>query len=274
MCNTKNLQTGSLSSESTSDTPVLSFINVSLSYPRHVSLLDVLFNKKVRKAKRYLALKNISFSLSEGDVLGIIGRNGSGKSTMTLACTQVYQPDSGFIITSGRVQLLSLGVGFKNEMSGVENVYISGSLLGFSRRQIDAMIEDIESFADIGDFFYEPVRTYSSGMKSRLAFAIATAVKPDILILDEVMATGDTSFKDKAFARMRNMRELARAAILVSHNPGQIRKLCNKVMWLENGSIVQYGDPVEVLRNYRKFCADPLSWKAGHKELFTDSDRA
>ena len=161
-------------------TPMVSFEKVSLRFRKHANLFELFFNKD--QDQDFWALKEISFSINEGETLGIIGRNGSGKSTLSRVCTKVYQPDRGKIDIIGKVQLLALGVGFKREMTGRENVYISGSLLGLKTSEISERITEIEDFADIGNFIDEEVRTYSSGMRSRLAFAIATAIHPDILI--------------------------------------------------------------------------------------------
>jgi ABC-type polysaccharide/polyol phosphate transport system ATPase subunit len=186
-----------------------------------------------------------------------------------MVCGGVLVPDRGKVTVHGRVQLLALGVGFKNELSGRENVFISGSLVGLSKKDIKSHMTDIEAFAELGEFMDEPVRTYSAGMRSRLGFAIATAVKPDILILDEIMATGDKAFQDKAMQRMREMRGLARSVIVVSHNPGQLRKLATRVLWLEKGRTIMLGDPKEVLNAYDNFCKNPEKWLNGHPEIDT-----
>lgn len=249
---------------------MISFENVSLCFQKHSSLWDLLFNLR-KKDRLFWALKDISFDVQKGEYLGIIGRNGSGKSTLSLICTQIYPPDKGNIKVNGKVQLLALGVGFQNQLSGRENVYISGSLLGFKFSEIREKMQDIEAFADIGDFMDQPVRTYSSGMRSRLAFSIATAIKPDILILDEVLATGDDVFKKKAMDRMENLQSLANCAIIISHSPAQLRKLCNNVLWLEKGRIVMQGESDTVLKAYLKFCKDPQKWKLENPEYFSDS---
>jgi len=245
--------------------PLVTFSNVGLCFQKHASIFDLLFGRK-KKDREFWALQNISFTVCEGDTIGIIGRNGSGKSTLSLVCTKIYRPDRGKVEINGRVQLLALGVGFEKQLSGRENVYINGSLMGLKFSEIRRQIDDIEAFADIGDFMDEQMRTYSSGMKSRLAFAIATAIRPEILILDEVLATGDKAFQDKAMERMKNLQSLARCALVISHNPAQLRKLCNKVIWLEKGKIVMQGDPETVLSAYSAFCANPKEWMAKNNE--------
>ena len=232
--------------------------DVSLCFQKHRSIFDLIFQRK--KKKVFWALKNVSFNVYEGDTLGIVGRNGSGKSTLSMVCTKAYPPDKGRVSVSGRVQLLALGIGFQNQLSGRENIYISGSLMGLSRSEIKDKMAEIESFADINDFMDEPVRTYSSGMRSRLAFSIATAIRPDILILDEVLATGDNSFREKAMKRIKALHALTKCALIVSHNPSQLKKLCNKILWLEKGNVVMQGDTQKVLKEYERFCRNPEKW--------------
>ncbi|MDA3788507.1 MAG: ABC transporter ATP-binding protein [Desulfobacula sp.] len=252
---------------STALQPVMvSFDNVSLFFQRHTSLFDLLFSRK--KKQLFWALKNVSFQLREGDTMGIIGRNGSGKSTLSMVCTKIYPPDEGCMFVNGKVQLLALGVGFQKQLSGRENVYISGSLLGLKKSEISRKMDGIEDFADIGAFMDEAVYTYSSGMKSRLAFAIATAIQPDILILDEVMATGDSSFREKAMERIKNLHALTRCAIIVSHNSNQLKKICNRAIWLEKGRVVMQGESRLVLNSYQKFCKNPQKWQLENPEYF------
>ncbi len=251
--------------------PIVVFDNVSLCFRKHSSIFELFFKNKNRD-KNFWALRGVSFCIHEGETLGIIGRNGSGKSTLSLVCTKVYQPDKGEIEINGRVQLLALGVGFQKQLSGRENVYISGSLLGLKTSEIRERMDEIEAFADIGEFMDEQVRTYSSGMRSRLAFAIATAIRPDILILDEVMATGDNAFRDKAMDRMKNLHSLTKCAIVISHSPAQLKQLCNKVIWLEKGRMVMQGEPTPVLDAYQAFCKNPKEWMEKHPEYLHDSN--
>lgn len=239
----------------------ISLENVSLGFKKHASLFDLVFTRR-KNAKIFWALKDVSLELFEGDTLGIVGRNGSGKSTLSLVCTQIYTPDAGSVTVNGKVQLLALGVGFNAQLTGRDNVFISGSLLGLTKSEILEKMDEIEAFADIGDFMDEPVRTYSSGMRSRLAFSVATAIRPDILILDEVLATGDSSFRDKAMARIMNLHALAKCVIIISHNPNQLKKLCNRVIWLDKGRIVMQGDAPAVLDAYKLFCKNPEKWMA------------
>ena len=250
--------------------PLVSFDKVSLRFQKHANLFELFFKKD--RDQDFWALKEISFTINEGETLGIIGRNGSGKSTLSLICTKVYLPDRGKVDIGGKVQLLALGVGFQKQMTGRENIYVSGSLLSLKTAEIRERMDEIEDFADIGNFIDEPVRTYSSGMRSRLAFAIATAIRPDILILDEVMSTGDNSFQNKALTRMKDLHSLAKCAIIVSHSPATLKQLCHKVIWLEKGRIVMDGDPEQVLNAYQEFSKSPALWMKQHPKLFFNLD--
>jgi ABC-type polysaccharide/polyol phosphate transport system ATPase subunit len=249
--------------------PTLVFEDVGLYFSRSGGK-SILFPGTSKK-RLFWALRHVSFTLFEGETLGVIGRNGSGKSTMSMLCARVLVPDEGTVTLNGRTQLLALGVGFKNELSGRENIFISGTLLGLSRNEIRAKMKEIEDFAELGDFIDDPVRTYSSGMKSRLGFAVATAVKPDILILDEVMATGDKAFQDKAISRMKNLRELARSVVMVSHNPAQLRRVATRVLWLEKGRMIMLGDSSKVLNAYGDFCKSPEQWIKNNRGLFEEN---
>ncbi|WP_207950611.1 ABC transporter ATP-binding protein [Marinobacter sp. JSM 1782161] len=244
------------------DKPVITVDTVSLAY-RRVSKVHHWFGRD-RHRGDFRALKDVSLEIHRGDVVGLVGRNGSGKSTMGMLLAGILQPDTGKVERKGKAQLLSLGVGFNNELSGRDNVMVNASLLGLSRRQIREHFDEIVEFAELGDFIEEPVRTYSAGMRSRLAFGIATVIKPDVLILDEVLSTGDDAFRHKAEARMRQMREHANTVVMVSHSAGQIRKLCNQVVWLERGNLMMTGRPDDVMLEYRAFCDNPDQWLADH----------
>ena len=244
--------------------PVIEVRNVSLSYRRGMRLGDWLGRARRQEFK---ALDDVSLELREGEVLGLIGRNGSGKSTMGMLLAGILEPDAGRVERHGRVQLLSLGVGFNNELSGRENVQVNASLLGLSRKQVAEHLDEIVAFAEIGDFIDEPMRTYSAGMRSRLAFAIATVIKPDVLILDEVLSTGDDSFRRKAETRMREMKGKAKCVVMVSHSGNQIRKLCTRVVWLEKGHLILDGKPKQVMPEYEAFCQSPDKWLHRHPHI-------
>lgn len=212
-------------------------------------------------------MRDVDLTIYEGETLGVIGRNGSGKSTISMIISGSLKPDSGTVTVNGRVQLLALGIGFRPTMTGRENVMISGCILGLSRREMKAKMKEIEEFAELGDFFDEPVKIYSAGMRSRLGFAVSTAVNPDILILDEVMTTGDAAFRRKANKRMEEMRARTKTVIIVSHNPGQLREQCSRVVWLEKGHLVMDGGAGEVLPVYEEFCRNPGKWRLENNNL-------
>jgi len=214
----------------------------------------------LRRGRDIWALRGVGFSLQTGETMGVVGRNGSGKSTLAMVCAGVLPPDRGEVVRRGAVQLLSLGLGFQNELTGRENALLSGALLGVPRRRMIERMPEIEAFAELGDFMDEPVRIYSSGMRSRLGFAVATIVEPDVLVLDEVMATGDEAFRARALERMERMRAGARSVLVISHSSSQLRSLCSSVLWLEKGRLVQHGDADAVLGAYSRFCKDPGAW--------------
>lgn len=241
--------------------------HVSLRYRRTgSSFFSLGHNKHLRQSKDFLALRDLSLTFYEEETVGLIGRNGSGKSTLSMMISGALPSDSGRVKTYGKVHLLALGVGFRPAMTGRDNVFISGTLLGLSRREVAGRMDEIKDFSELGDFFDEPLRTYSSGMRSRLGFAVATAVNPDILILDEVMSTGDAAFRKKADQRMQTMRKKTKTVIIVSHNANQLKKICTRVIWLEKGGLIMDGEAKSVLAKYNKFCQNPQKWLKRHAE--------
>ncbi len=207
--------------------------------------------KKKEKLKTHRALNDLSFELKKGDTVGIIGRNGAGKSTLLRLIGGIFEPNEGEIDTFGnKVSLLALGTGFQAELSGIENIYLNGLLLGLTKKYVDEKLEDIIAFADIGAFIYNPVRTYSSGMLTRLAFSIAIYVNPDILLIDEVIGVGDEEFQRKSSKEIQRMIHSDKTVIMVSHSMGYLKQHCNKILWLEKGSKVMYGETEEVIQKY------------------------
>jgi lipopolysaccharide transport system ATP-binding protein len=199
----------------------------------------------------FWAVNDVSFELRRGECLGLIGRNGAGKTTLLKMLNGLIKPDRGRIEIRGHVgALIALGAGFNQILTGRENIYINGAVLGLSRRDIDRKIDDIIDFAEIGDFIDAPVQSYSSGMQVRLGFAVATALEPDVLLLDEVLAVGDAAFRAKCFHRIGKVLNKA-AVIFVSHNEEQVYRICNRVMLLANGSVIKQGAPEAVLAAYR-----------------------
>lgn len=207
------------------------------------------------KAELFHALKGVSFEIEEGKILGIIGKNGSGKSTMLRAIAGIFSPDKGSINLHGNtISLLSIGVGFNKKLTGKENIYLSGMLLGFSEEQVREKEKEIIDFADIGDFINRPVKTYSSGMYSKLAFAITAILETDIMLIDEVLSVGDVKFKEKSYNKMKELiSDEHRTVIIVSHSLGTIKELCNEVLWLHEGKIMEIGKPNEVIPKYEEF---------------------
>jgi len=197
------------------------------------------------------ALTNLSFSVKQGETLGIIGSNGAGKSTLLKVIARVIRPTEGRLRLRGRVApLLELGAGFDYEMTGRENIFLNGAVLGFSRKAMAQRLDSIVEFSGIGDFLDAPVRTYSSGMVARLGFAVATDARPEVLIADEVLAVGDTDFQRKSAARIREFRENGSTILVVSHNPASIKALCDRALWLEHGSIRLIGSASTVVDQY------------------------
>jgi len=231
--------------------------NVSISYKslKKISIKKSLTNLKPKKLDTYTAIKNVSFEVEKGKILGIVGKNGSGKSTMLKALANIFSPDSGTIDLHGNsISLLSIGVGFQPRLSGRENIYLSGLLLGFSKKQIDDRINEIIEFADLGEFIDRPVKTYSSGMHSKLAFSITAILETDIMLIDEVLSVGDAKFKKKSYNKMESLiNDTNRTVIIVSHSLGTLKKLCDQVLWLHEGEVKKIGNPDEIIEEYEQF---------------------
>lgn len=206
--------------------------------------------------KMFHALKRVSFSASSGDIVGIIGPNGAGKTTLLRAICGIYHPDGGVVDVHGRLSmLLSLGTGFDNNMSGIDNIRLNGMILGMKPDEIDEAIPRIVEYADIGEHVHMPLHYYSSGMISRLSFAIVTAMKPDILIIDEVLSVGDLAFQKKSERTMHELMQQAKCQVIVSHSLNFIKEHCNRVLYMRSGSIEDYGDPETVIERYEADCA-------------------
>ena len=207
--------------------------------------------KKQIKYNEFWALKDVSFDVYRGDSLGLIGLNGSGKSTMLKTIAGVLKPTKGTVSVRGNVApLIELGAGFEFELTAKENIYLNGALLGHSREVMQEHYEDIVEFSELREFMDVPVKNFSSGMVSRLAFAIATIGIPDILIVDEVLSVGDFRFQQKCEQRIRNMMEQGATILFVSHSIQQVKDICNKVVWLEHGVMKRFGDAMEICEEY------------------------
>jgi len=214
-----------------------------------------IFKLQKGQKKEYTALNNISFSVEKGQIVGIIGKNGSGKSTLLRTIGGIFSADEGSInLYDNSVSLLSIGVGFQSQQTGRTNIMLSGLLLGFTKEQINERMQQIIEFADLGEFIDYPVKTYSSGMHSKLAFSIGAFLETDILLIDEVLSVGDAEFKVKSFNKMKELiQDHNRTVIIVSHNMGTIKELCDKVLWLHKGKLVEYGEAKEVVKQYKRF---------------------
>lgn len=221
---------------------------------KKLSIKKSLFKFKKNEVEYFTAVKGVSFDVPRGQILGLIGSNGSGKSTLLRTIAGIYSPDSGEINTFGHsISLLALGVGFQKKLSGRENILLSGMLLGFSESYVKSKMKDIIAFADIGEFIDKPVGTYSSGMYSKLAFAITSTLETDIILVDEILSVGDKKFKKKSNKRMKELiNDKNRTVIIVSHNMKSLLELCDEVVWLEKGEIVMKGPAKEVIDAYEK----------------------
>ena len=218
---------------------------------RNNTLKDLLSFGKNKKGKRRKVLKEISFSVKKGEAVGLIGRNGCGKSTILKLLTKILYPDSGIVEVKGRVaSLIELGAGFHPDMTGRENIYINASIFGIKNKEVDEKIEEIISFSELGDFIDEPVKNYSSGMYMRLAFSVAVNVNPDVLLIDEILAVGDAKFQEKCFRWIESMKKKGVTIIIVSHSFSQLERICDRVLWIDKGRVIADGYPHEICNQY------------------------
>ncbi|MCW2810481.1 MAG: transporter ATP-binding protein [Friedmanniella sp.] len=207
-----------------------------------------------RAVREVEALKNVTFEVKTGTAMGIIGSNGAGKSTLMRAMAGILPPSNGSVEVWGKAStLLALGVGFNKDLSGRENIILGGLASGLSRREVEERADEVADWTEIGEFIDMPMKTYSSGMQARVGFSVAVHMKPDILMIDEALSTGDAHFREKANAKMGELRESARAMFLVSHGLGSIKEMCNEAIWLDHGTLMMRGEPDEVVDAYMKF---------------------
>lgn len=230
--------------------------NLSVNY-RSMKAFKIKSNifKIWRKKDVFTALKNINLEIEKGSVIGVIGRNGSGKSTLLKTIAGIFSPDIGTVdIKDNTVALLSIGLGFKTDLSGYENIILSGLLLGFTREKINEKINEIIEFSELGDFIYKPVRTYSSGMHSKLAFSITALLDTDILLIDEVLSVGDMSFRQKSYNKMKEIiKNKDKTILIVSHSLSTIKEICSKTIWLEKGQLIDFDTTEKVVNAYANF---------------------
>lgn len=216
-------------------------------------VVDALGLSRKPRYKEHYALHNLSFDVGRGETVGIIGTNGAGKSTILKIITGVLNQTDGDVEINGRISaLLELGAGFNQEYNGIENIYLNGTMMGFSKKEIDAKLDDILSFADIGDFVHQPVKTYSSGMFVRLAFAVAINIEPEILIIDEALSVGDVFFQAKCYKKFEEFKKIGKTILFVSHDLSAISKYCDRAILLNKGTKVGEGTPKDMINKYKR----------------------
>lgn len=222
---------------------------------RHVSKIYSLKSKDKKNSndKRFYALKDINFKIPKGEVVGILGTNGSGKSTMSVILAGISEVDEGEMIVNGEQALIAINTGLNQQLTGLENIELKGALLGLSKKRIQEITNGVIEFAEIGDFLYQPVKKYSSGMKSRLGFSINLCLDPDILIVDEALSVGDKGFAQKCINKMKELKAQGKTIVFISHSLPQVRDFCDTAMWIEGGMLKEYGDINEVCDHYAQY---------------------
>ena len=238
---------------------VLKLNQIILDYPKKESFGNFLKRKAMRffgkkySAPHYRALEDVNLTVNRGEVIGVIGRNGSSKSTLLKIMAGIFAPNQGTVSIDGDISLLSgVGLGMNKNLTGRENIHLYGSILGHSKETMDSLTDEIIEFSELHDFIDEPLRTYSSGMKARLGIAVATAVKPDILLIDEVLGVGDPGFKKKSQEKIRKMMDDSNTVIIVSHSFGLLKEICDRMIMMEKGRIRIIGSPDEVIAKYNE----------------------
>ena len=247
----------------TVERPIISLKNVKIVYKKirptgYRNYLKKLLGKNTddqQSSNLFTAVDGVTFDMFKGETVGIVGANGSGKSTLLRAIAGIYGIDGGSMrINCGRISLLALGVGFQSRLSGRTNIYLSGYAMGFSKDEIEEKMDEIIDFSELGDFIDKPVKTYSSGMYSKLAFSISSVLTTDVLLIDEVLSVGDIRFQKKSSAKIKGMiNDSARSVIIVSQSVGNLKELCSKVLWLNNSKQMMFGEAGEVLEAYSKY---------------------
>lgn len=228
---------------------------------------------KSHPPKKHYALNGINMQIKTGETVGIIGTNGSGKSTILKIITGVLNPTEGEVVVNGRISaLLELGAGFNMEYNGIENVYLNGTMMGFSEKEIDEKLPDILEFADIGDYVYQPVKTYSSGMFVRLAFAVAINIEPEILIVDEALSVGDVFFQAKCYHKFEEFKKMGKTIVFVSHDLSSINKYCDRVYLLSKGNLLGEGRPKEMIDTYKRVLVGQYDPEEEENNLLNDAD--
>lgn len=215
-------------------------------------IFTVFFTGKL-KYNEFLALNDVSFEVKKGETIGLIGRNGAGKSTTLKLISGILKPTEGTIRVYGNiVPMLELGAGFDLELTGRENIYLNGAILGYSKEYLESKFDEIVDFAEIREFIDMPIRNYSSGMMARLAFSIASVVQPEILIVDEILAVGDAAFQEKSYNRMKELMTGGATVLFVSHNLDKLEEMCNRIVWMDKGKVVKIGEASKIIKEYKK----------------------
>lgn len=228
-------------------------------------------NQYKKDKKRFYALKDVSFEIQKGDVVGILGTNGSGKSTLSLVLAGISDIDSGSVHVNGEQALISINTGLNQQLTGLENIRVKGALMGLKKKRIDEIIDDVVNFAELGDFLYQPVKKYSSGMKSRLGFSISLALNPDIFIVDEALSVGDKGFAKKCMDRMMQLRDdEGKTIFFVSHSLSQVKNFCKTGMWIEGGVLQEVGDINQVCEHYSEYVEQLNALKGKEKQKVLD----
>lgn len=259
MLTESNIMNASKNEQVDSEQPMIILDNVAVKYRVPTERIGTFKEFAIRKLQRrvtyknFWALNDINLEITKGEVFGLVGNNGAGKSTMLKVISRVLRPTKGRVRAYGKIApLLELGAGFHPELTGRENIYLNGALLGYSKEEMDRVFDEIVDFSELGSFIEAPIRSYSSGMHARLGFSVATAHVPEILILDEILSVGDEAFQHKCNERMRSFREHGATIIMVSHGLSMIEQMCSRVAWLDHGVIQKIGDPHEVIATYRE----------------------
>lgn len=226
--------------------------------------------KKNKNGQRFYALKDISVQIPKGEVVGVLGTNGSGKSTLSVALAEISEIDEGELIIRGEQALIAINTGLNTQLTGYENIELKGALLGLSKKRIAEIKEGVADFAELGDFLYQPVKKYSSGMKSRLGFAINLALNPDIFIVDEALSVGDKGFARKCLDKMTELKKEGKTIVFISHSLPQMRSFCDTAMWIEGGVLKEYGDMKTVSKHYEEFITEYNAMTQEKKNAFND----